>query len=72
MTQKLIIEPTPTDANNRLCVQVFDNDDKLVQRSYGRTPAEKQLDHDNHMCDCFCFICYDEAMKSKGEFTCSK
>lgn len=64
MTDKLVIEPIPTDGNERCCMESFNREGILVQRTYGLSPKEMQEAHDNHTCGCFCGICYDEAMKS--------
>ena len=64
MEEKLIIEPIPKDADLRLCVCVFDNDGKLVQRTYGLSPMEQQDMHNAHRCDWLCPLCYDEAMRT--------
>ena len=74
MAEKLIIEPIPKDADVRLCVCVFDNNNKLVQRTYGLSPMELQDMHNAHRCDYLCSICYDEAMQTicaKDPETCS-
>ena len=63
---KTLIEPIPEDANDRTCVEVFDNEGVLIERSYGASPAELQQAHDEHRCDAFCGICYHEAMVSIG------
>jgi len=74
MAEKLIIEPIPKDADVRLCVCVFDNNNKLVQRTYGMSPMETLDMHKAHRCDWLCPICYDEAMQTicaKNPETCS-
>ena len=71
--KKLVIEETPSDPEERVCVQVFDKDNKLVQRTYGPNKKELQLLHDRHACGYLCPICYNEACAelqendSKGE-----
>lgn len=58
---EMIFEPEPPDADKRLCITVFDDNEVMVQRSYGPTPEEMQKAHDEYRCDCWCDICYQEA-----------
>lgn len=64
MEIKNTIDPTPSDSAQRTCIRQFDRNGKLVVRTYGPSPAELQKAHDNHKCDMWCDICYQEAMKS--------
>jgi len=57
---KEIIEPIPEDANNRICIEVFNADGILVQRGFGNSPEENQAAHDNGCCLWDCPICYEE------------
>jgi len=60
------IEPTPIDMEGRTCVEIFDADNVLVERSYGPSTTEQQKAHDRGECHFLCGICYHEAMVSIG------
>jgi len=60
------IDATPSEAQDRFCIEVFDASGELVERSYGLNPTELQEAHDNHKCGAFCGICYHETMVSIG------
>ena len=61
------IEPTPPDSAQRACVTQYNADGDMIVRTYGPSPAELQEAHDNHECDMWCDICYQEAMDTIGE-----
>ena len=56
-----IIEDTPPDADQRLCITVSGADGNIVSRSYGPNFAELLQAHEEHSCDLFCNYCYEEA-----------
>lgn len=74
ITKQLVIEPIPEDADVRVCMESFNKEGVLVQRSYGMSPTELQQAHDNHQCGWLCAICYDEAMRTidKGGYVPNK
>ena len=57
-----------TDIDDRVCIQEYPNG-ALVSTTYGKTEAERQLDHDNGKCDAFCAICYAEACEYYAKYT---
>jgi len=74
LKEQLVIEPIPKDADQRVCVCVFDNNDKIVQRTYGLSHTEQDDMHKAHRCGYLCPACYDEAMATicaKDPETCS-
>ena len=55
------IEATPLDADDRLCIEVFDADGNMVTRQYGPNSKELKQAHDDRKCDLWCGYCYEEA-----------
>ena len=61
-----VIEPIPVDWQKRPVVLVYNNNNELVERSYGKTPEELLQDHLDGKCGLFCEHCYAAAMHSIG------
>ena len=56
------IEPIPVDWQKRTIVLVYNNNNELVQRTYGKTVEELLQDHLRGVCDMWCEYCYQAAM----------
>lgn len=60
------IQPIPTDWQKRTVVLVYNGNNELVQRTYGKTQEELLQDHIDGNCSMFCEYCYQAAMLSQG------